>query len=158
MLKPFALKRNLWLEPFLLVSFCSQFLLVAVSVETMQLELSIAITMQVTTSVALIQILRFYCKYAGGTFCYSYVGGSFCCNHADDCFCCSYAVRSFCSKYEGNNFYCNYAGGSLCCNCADGIFCSVLCTRLFLLWSYRQVFLWQLCRWHVQVITLYSFF
>ena len=38
--------------------------------------------MLVTTSVPVIQVLRFYCNYAGGNFYYGYVGGSFCCNHA----------------------------------------------------------------------------
>ena len=37
----------------------------------MQLTLYIAI-MQVPTSVAIMQFLRFYCNYAGGTFCYIY--------------------------------------------------------------------------------------
>ena len=37
----------------------------------MQLTLSIAI-MQVPTSVAIMQFLRFYCNYVGGTFCYIY--------------------------------------------------------------------------------------
>ena len=50
---------------------------------------------QVTTSVAIIQALRFCCNYAGSAFCYSYVDESFCCNHAGDCFCCLYVVRSF---------------------------------------------------------------
>ena len=36
--------------------------------------------------VAIMQVLRFHCNYAGGTFLYSYVGGSFYCNYADDCF------------------------------------------------------------------------
>ena len=38
--------------------------------------LSIAI-MQVPTSVAIMQFLRFYCNYVGGTFCYIYVSGLF---------------------------------------------------------------------------------
>ena len=38
--------------------------------------------MQVTTSVPVMQVLRFYCNYTGGNFYYGYVGGSFCCNHA----------------------------------------------------------------------------
>ena len=42
--------------------------------------------MLVTRSVAVIQVLRFHCNYAGGTFFYSYVGESFCCNYAGDCF------------------------------------------------------------------------
>ena len=45
--------------------------------------------MPVTTSVAIMQVLRFNCNYAGGTFYYSYVGGSFCCNYAGDCLCCN---------------------------------------------------------------------
>ena len=101
----------------------------------MQLTLSIAIT-QVPMSVALMQVLRFYCNYVCGTFCYNYVGGSFCCNYTGDCFCCSYAVRSFCSIYAGdnfcNNFYWNYARGSLCCNHEGGIFCSGLCTCAYI--------------------------
>ena len=76
--------------------------------------------MQVTPSVAIMQVLRFYCSYAGGTFCYSYVGGSFCCKH--NCFCCNYAVisvsssyadDSLCREYVGDNFYCDYASVSL---------------------------------------------
>ena len=42
----------------------------------MQLTLYIAI-MQVPTSVAIMQFLRFYCNYVGGTFCYIYFGGFF---------------------------------------------------------------------------------
>ena len=49
----------------------------AVSDRTMQLTLSIGIVLPV----AIMQVLRFYCSYAGGTFCYSYVGGCFCCNY-----------------------------------------------------------------------------
>ena len=67
--------------------------------------------MQVT-SVAILQALRFYCNYAGGTFCYSYVGESFCCNYTGDCFSLNYAGRSFYSKYVGGN--CNYAVLQLC--------------------------------------------
>ena len=73
----------------------------------------------VKTPVVILWVLRFYCNYAGGTFCYSYAGGSFCCNYAGD---------SFCSKYVGDNFYYNYPGGSLCYNYAGGIFSSALCT------------------------------
>ena len=57
---------------------------------TMTLPIAI---MQVPTSVAIMQFLRFYCNYVGGFFCYIYVGGSFCCNYAGDCFCCNYAVK-----------------------------------------------------------------
>ena len=87
------------------------------------------------------QVLRFYCKYVGATFCYNYAGGSFCCNYLGDCFCCNYAVRSFCSiyagervcsKYVGDNFYRHYARKSLCCNHAGGIFCSRLCTCAYI--------------------------
>ena len=46
----------------------------AVSVETMQLTLSIAILQ--LSSDAIMQILRFCCNYVGDTFCYSYVGRS----------------------------------------------------------------------------------
>ena len=67
--------------------------------------------MQVT-SVAIMQALRFYCNYAGGTFCYSYVGESFCCNYTGDCFSLNYAGRSFYSKYVSGN--CNYAVLQLC--------------------------------------------
>ena len=93
----------------------------AVSVGTMQLTLSIPI-MQGPTSVTIIQVLRFYCNYIGGTFCYTYVCRSFCCSDEGDCFCCNYAVRSFCntyagerfcSKYVGDNFYGNYAEGGI---------------------------------------------
>ena len=84
-------------------------------------------------SVAIMQVFRLYCNYAGGSFYYSYVGGSFCCNHACHCFCCSHSVITVCSTYVsgslcidyvGDNFYCIYAGGSLCCNYAGGTFCS----------------------------------
>ena len=61
-------------------------------------------TIQLTLSTAIIQVLRFYCDYVGGTFCYNYVGGSFCCNYASDCFCCNYAVWSFCSVSAGESF------------------------------------------------------
>ena len=83
--------------------------------------------MQVTTSVAIMQVLRPYCSYADSTFCYSYFGGSFCYNHPCDCFCCNHAVRSFCStyasdssciEYVGDNF-CIYSGGSICCKYAS---------------------------------------
>ena len=33
--------------------------------------------MQVPTSDAIMQVLRFYCNYVGGTFYYTYIGGSF---------------------------------------------------------------------------------
>ena len=46
------------------------------SVGTGQLTLSIAI-MQVPTSVAVMQVLKFYCSYVGGTLHYHYVGGPF---------------------------------------------------------------------------------
>ena len=55
--------------------------------------------MQVATSVAVMQALRLYYNYAGGTFCYSYVGGSSCCNHLCDCFCWNYSVRILSSNY-----------------------------------------------------------
>ena len=58
----------------------------AVSAETMQLTLFIAI-MQVPTSVAIMKVLKFYRSCFDGTFCYTYVGGSFCCNDAGDYFC-----------------------------------------------------------------------
>ena len=95
----------------------------AVSVGTMQLALLPIAIIQVPTSVAIMQLLRFYWKYVGGTLHYNYVDGSFCCNYAGECFCCNYVVRSFCSiyadenfcsKYVGDNFYWNYARGSLC--------------------------------------------
>ena len=47
-------------------------------------DISIAI-MQVPTSVAVMQVLRFYSNYVGGTFSYTYVGGSFCCSFEGDC-------------------------------------------------------------------------
>ena len=34
--------------------------------------------MQVTSSVAIMQVLRLYCSHAGGSFYYRYVGESFC--------------------------------------------------------------------------------
>ena len=45
--------------------------------------------LQVPTSVAVMQVLKFYCNYVSGTFYYTYVGGSFCCNYAGDYFCCN---------------------------------------------------------------------
>ena len=39
--------------------------------------------MEMTTSVAMMQVLRFCCHFASGTFCFSYVE-SFCCNYAGD--------------------------------------------------------------------------
>ena len=48
-----------------------------------------------TYAVAAMQVLRFYCSLAGGTFCYNYVGGSFCCN---------YAVGGFHSTYADDSF------------------------------------------------------
>ena len=50
----------------------------------MQLALSTAI-MRATTSVAIMQVLRFYYNYAG------------------DCFCWNYAVKSSCSTYVRNS-------------------------------------------------------
>ena len=58
----------------------------------MQLAPSITI-IQVTISVAIMQILKFYSNYAGSTLCRSYAGGSFCCNHTGDCFYCNFAVK-----------------------------------------------------------------
>ena len=46
------------------------------TVGTMQLTLSIPI-LKVPTSVAIVQVLRFYYNYIGGTFYYTYVGRSF---------------------------------------------------------------------------------
>ena len=87
---------NLRLAPFL------EMTAVLVSVGTMQLTLSIAI-IQVTTSC---------CIHAGFEliFCYRYVGGSFCCNYAGDCFCYNYAARSFCITYAGDSFCSKYMG------------------------------------------------
>ena len=68
--------------------------------------------MQLTTSVAIMQVLRFFQNYAGDCFCYNYAVKSFCS---------TYAGNSFCSKYVSDNCCCNYAGGSLCCNYAGGI-------------------------------------
>ena len=64
----------------------------SVSVGIVQLTLPKAI-MQVPTSVATMQVLRFYCNYVGDTFCCTYGGGFFCCSYEGDCFCCNYAVR-----------------------------------------------------------------
>ena len=69
-----------------------------------------------TMSAAIIQVLRLYWNYAGGTFCYSYVLGSLFYNCAGDCFSYNYAVQGFCSthaddtvwiEYVGDNFYSN---------------------------------------------------
>ena len=84
----------------------------------MQLTLSIAI-MEVPAFVAIMQVLKFYCNYVGGTlaptwYCYTYVGGSFCCNDAGGCFYCNLQlevsaafmqVKVSCSKYVGDKFY-----------------------------------------------------
>ena len=91
--------------------------------------------MQVPTSVAIKQVLRFYCNYVGGNFCYNYVGGSSCCNYAGDCFCCSYAVRRFCTIYAGENLCSNMwmtifieiMHMGVCCNHTGGVFYSALC-------------------------------
>ena len=56
--------------------------------------------MQVTISVAIMQVLMLYCNYGGGNFCCSYVGGFFCSNHAGNCFYCNYAVRSLVSNFD----------------------------------------------------------
>ena len=78
--------------------------------------------MQVPRSVAIMQVLRFYCNYVGGTFSYSYVDGSFCCDYTVRSFCAIYADESFCSKYVGENFYWNYAGEGLCYHYTGGTF------------------------------------
>ena len=46
------------------------------SVGIMQQTFSIAIK-QVPMSVAIMEVLRFYCNYVGGTLHYHYIGGSF---------------------------------------------------------------------------------
>ena len=66
-------------------SFCSQFCWWQFLLELCNWH--IIEIMQVPMSVAIMQFLRFYCNYVGGTFCYIYVGRSFCCNYAGDCFC-----------------------------------------------------------------------
>ena len=76
--------------------------------------------MQVTTSVAIMQVFTFCCNHAGGTFCYSYFGYLFVAvmevtvqfKYGVRSFCSTYASDSFCSKNVGDNFYCNYAGGN----------------------------------------------
>ena len=109
----FIVTKRIWLAPFLQVkisvlnsgggSFCWN-----CAFDT--------IAIMKVTSVAIIQVLRFYCNYSGGAFCYSYAGGYFCCNHAGDCFSCNCAVRRYAGdNYAGDNFYCNYAGWGLCC-------------------------------------------
>ena len=99
--------------------------------------------MQVTTSVAIMQVLMFFCNYAGGTFCYSYVGGSFCCCYAGDCCCCNYAVRSFCSTYAGDSFCSEQVGNNFYSNYAES-----------LLQLYRWYF-WQ-CIMHITVCTCHD--
>ena len=76
----------------------------AVSVGTMQLTLSIAI-IQVPMSVAIMQFLRFYCNYVVGTLCYIYVGDSFSVAIIQLEVSAAFMLESFCSKYEVNNFY-----------------------------------------------------
>ena len=79
----------------------------------MQLTFSIAI-LQVTTSVAIMQVLMFYCNYVGGTFCDTYVmlvdliavmKVTFCWNYEVRAFCNTYTSENFCSKYVGDTFY-----------------------------------------------------
>ena len=73
----------------------------------MQLTLSIKF-MKVPISVAIMQVLGFYCDYIAGTFCRAYVGGSSYCSYE---YCsCNYAVRSFCNTYATENFSSKYAG------------------------------------------------
>ena len=120
--------KDLWLAPSLQVKVS-----VVNSAGTTQLTLY-----AVVTSVAVMQVLRVYCNYVGGTFRCDYVGGSFCCNYSGDCFCCNYAVRSFCSIYARESFCSTYAGDNIYWNYAGGNLCSALCTWLFLL---------QLCWW-----------
>ena len=106
-------------------SFCSQFCRCQFLLELCNWHIEI---MQVPMSVAIMQFLRFYSNYVGGTFCYIYVGRSFCCSYAVGSFCSIYDGESFCSKCVGDNFYWLYAHGSLCCNHASSIFFSALCT------------------------------
>ena len=81
--------------------------------------------MQVSISVAIMWVLKFYSNYVGDVFWYSYVAGSVSCNYRGDCVCYNYAVKSFCSEYM--NAYCSYAGRNLSYNNACGTFCSALC-------------------------------
>ena len=120
---------NLWLAPFLQVKvsvysqLCRwQFLLELWNWLFIEI-------MQVTTSIAIIQVLRLHCNYAGGSFYYSYVGGYFCCNHAGDCFCCSHSVITFCSSHVSGRQSLHR-----------------LYERQFLLYLCRWEFLLQLCR------------
>ena len=84
-----------------------------VSVGTFLLTLSIAI-MQVPTSVAIMQVLRFYCNYVGGTSGTLILVGLFLsvtkvtvsiAINAVRSFCNTYAGEDFCSIYMGDNFY-----------------------------------------------------
>ena len=103
----------------------------------MQVAVSVG-TIQLTLSIAIMQVLSFYCNYVGGIFCYTYVDGSFCCSYESDCFCCNYAVRSFCNTYAGESFCSKYVGDNLieimlvgvsvAIMQVDGIFYSALCT------------------------------
>ena len=60
--------------------------------------------MQEAISVAIMQILKFYCNYAGATFCYTHAGGSFCCNDAGDCFCCNLQLE-VCAAFMQVKFF-----------------------------------------------------
>ena len=99
----------------------------------MQLTLSIAI-MQVPTSVAIMQVLKFYCSCVGA--CYTYVGGSFCCNDAGDCFCCNLQLEVSAAFMQVKVFAANMwltrfieiMQIGVYCNHAGSIFCSALCT------------------------------
>ena len=85
--------------------------------------------MQVKRSVAIMQVLRLYCNYAGGSFYYIYVGGSFCCNHVCECFCCNHSVITFCSTYVSGSLCIDYVGDNffvfMLFFFVDGTFCSV---------------------------------
>ena len=119
----------------------------------MQLTLSIAI-MQVPTSVAIMQFLRFYCNYAGGALCYIYVGGLFVTIM-------QVTVSVAIMQLEVSAAFMQVKVSTAiiwvtifietmqvwaCCNYAGSIFYSELCTWLFLL---------QLCRWLFLLIPIF---
>ena len=63
----------------------------------------------IATYVAIMQVLKFYCNYEGGTFYFTYVGNdagdSFCCNLLLEVSAAFMQVKGLCSKYVGDTFY-----------------------------------------------------
>ena len=82
------------------------------------------------------QVLKLYCNYVGGTFCYTYVSGSFCCNDAADCFSSNLQLEVSAAFMQVKIFAANMWVTSsieimqvgVCCDHAGNIFYSALCT------------------------------